>query len=173
MNGSTGIAVGMTTNIPPHNLDELIDATCAIIDNPAISIDEIINIIPGPDFPTGGMVCGRRGIESYMKTGRGIVRVRGNIVIEPLGSDREQIIITELPYNVNRANLVTRIAELVREKILDGISDLRDESDEKTRVVIELKRGEVPRVTANKLFKHTQLENSFGVILLALDKRRP
>lgn len=173
MNGSTGIAVGMTTNIPPHNLDELIDATCAIIDNPSITIDEIIGIMPGPDFPTGGSANGRRGIESYMKTGRGIVRVRGKAVVEPMANDREQIIITELPYNVNRATLVTKIAELVREKVLDGISDLRDESDENTRVVVELKRGEVARVTLNKLYKHTQLENSFGVILLALDKRRP
>lgn len=173
MNGSTGIAVGMTTNIPPHNLDELIDATCAIIDNPSISIDEIIEILPGPDFPTGGSVYGQRGIESYMKTGRGIVRVRGKAEIEPMPNDREQILITELPYNVNRATLVTKIADLVREKVLDGISDLRDESDENTRIVVELKRGEVARVTLNKLFKHTQLENSFGVILLALDNRRP
>lgn len=173
MNGSTGIAVGMTTNIPPHNLGELIDVTCAIIDNPSISIDEIMSLMPGPDFPTGGSAYGKAGIESYMKTGRGIIRVRGKTHIEEQPSGKEQIIITELPYNVNRATLVTKVAELVSAKILDGVSDLRDESDENTRVVIELKRGEVPRVTINKLYKHTQLENSFGVILLALDQRRP
>jgi DNA gyrase subunit A len=173
MNGSTGIAVGMTTNIPPHNLDELIEVICAMIDNPSITIDEIMTLLPGPDFPTGGSAYGSGGIESYMKTGRGIVRVRGTATVEPMPNDREMIIITELPYNVNRSTLVTKIAELVREKILDGVSDLRDESDENTRVVIELKRGEVARVTINKLFKHTQLENSFGVILLALDQRRP
>jgi DNA gyrase subunit A len=173
MNGSTGIAVGMTTNIPPHNLDELIEVTCAMIDNPSITIDEIMSIMPGPDFPTGGAAYGKAGIESYMKTGRGIVRVRGKAVVEEMPSGREQILITELPYNVNRATLVTKIADLIRDKVLDGISDLRDESDENTRVVLELKRGEVPRVTINKLYKHTNLENSFGVILLALDKRRP
>ena len=173
MNGSTGIAVGMTTNIPPHNLGELIDATCAIIERPSITIDELIEILPGPDFPTGGTIGGRSGIDSYMKTGRGIVRMRGRVSMEETGQGREQIVITEIPYNVNRATLVTRIADLVSEKVLDGVSDLRDESDENTRVVIELKRGETPRVTINKLYKHTPLESSFGVILLALDKRRP
>ncbi len=173
MNGSTGIAVGMTTNIPPHNLRELIDAVCAIIDKPTISIDEIMRILPGPDFPGGGEIIGLKGIESYMKTGRGIVRTRGKAHLEEIRNGKEQIVITEIPYNVNRSTLVSKIAELVSEKTLEGVSDLRDESDENTRVVIELKRGEVPRVTLNKLFKHTQLESSFGVILLALDQRRP
>ena len=173
MNGSTGIAVGMATNIPPHNLGELIDAVCAVIDNPAIEIDEIMQILPGPDFPTGGSISGKSGIESYMKTGRGIVRMRGTIEIEELSTGRQQLVITHIPYNVNRATLVTRIADLVKEKILDGISDLRDESTEQTRIVVELKMGEIERVTINKLFKLTALESSFGVILLALDRLRP
>lgn len=173
MNGSTGIAVGMATNIPPHNLRELIDAICSLIDDPLISIDEIMTIIPGPDFPSGGSIAGRSGIKSYMNTGRGIVRMRGSMHIEDLPSGKQQIIITQIPYNVNRATLVTRIADLVREKILDGVSDLRDESTEVTRIVVELKMGEIERVTMNKLYKLTALESSFGVILLALDKLKP
>jgi len=173
MNGSTGIAVGMATNIPPHNLGELIDAICMIIDNPTISIDDLMEIIPGPDFPSGGSISGRSGIESYMRTGRGIVRMRGSMNIEDLPNGKQQIIITEIPYNVNRATLVTRIADLVKDKILDGVSDLRDESTEVTRIVVELKLGEIERVTMNKLYKLTAMESSFGVILLALDKRRP
>jgi len=173
MNGSTGIAVGMTTNIPPHNLGELIDGTCALIDNPNLDPVELAGIIKGPDFPTGGSILGMEGVESYMRTGRGIVRMRGTIHTEELKQGKEQLVITELPYNVNRANLVTRIAELVQNKVIEGISDLRDESDENTRIVIELKRGEIPRVVVNKLFKHTPLESSFGVILLALVDRRP
>ena len=173
MNGSTGIAVGMATNIPPHNLGELIDAVCALIDNPSVTIDEIMEILPGPDFPTGGSIAGRSGINSYMHTGRGIVRMRGSMLIEDLPSGKQQIVITEIPYNANRATLVTRIADLVKEKILDGVSDLRDESTETTRIVVELKMGEIERVTMNKLYKMTALESSFGVILLALDKRRP
>jgi len=173
MNGSTGIAVGMTTNIPPHNLGELIDATCEIIDNPSISIDEIIKIIPGPDFPVGGLVVGRAGIESYLRTGRGIVRTRGVAVCEELKNGKEQIVITEIPYNVNRATLIETIARLVSEKVITQISDIRNESDENTRIVIELKRGESPRVVLNLLYKHTSLQSSFGVILLALDKGRP
>jgi len=173
INGSTGIAVGMTTNIPPHNLSEVIDATCAIIDNPNISLDELIEIIPGPDFPTGGTVGGKQEIEKYLKTGRGILRTRGTCEVEELPNDKAQIIITETPYNVNRATLVTKIAYLVNQKEIEGVSDLRDESDENTRIVVELKRGEIPRVIINQLYKMTQLESSFGVILLALDKRRP
>jgi len=174
MNGSTGIAVGMTTNIPPHNLGELIDAAIAIIENPNIEIDEILKMMPGPDFPTGGVISGRDGIEKYMRTGRGIVRIRGVALVEEMSkSEKEQIILTEIPYNVNRATLVTRIAELVHEKVITEISDLRDESDENTRIVLEMKRGESPRVVINKLYKHTAFESSFGVILLALDKRRP
>ncbi|MBN2233864.1 MAG: DNA gyrase subunit A [Opitutales bacterium] len=173
MNGSTGIAVGMATNIPPHNLDELIDALCAMIDNPAISVDELIHIIPGPDFPTGGTIAGKSGIIEYMKTGRGIIRVKGTLDVEEHTPGRERIIITEIPYNVNRATLIQKIAALVQDKILEGVSDLRDESDENTRIVIELKKGVIPRVVINKLYKLTPLESSFGVILLALDKRRP
>ena len=172
MNGSTGIAVGMTTNIPPHNLNELVDGAIAIIDNPKIELDELIKIIPGPDFPGGGFVHGKAGIESYLKTGRGIVRTRG--VAEVVESNsKEEIIISAIPYNVNRASLVIRIAELIKDKAIDGISDLRDESTETTRIVIELKRGAIPRVIINQLYKSTPLESSFGVILLALDNRRP
>ena len=172
MNGSTGIAVGMTTNIPPHNLSEIIDAACAIIDDPNISLDELIEIIPGPDFPGGGYVHGKSGIDSYLRTGRGIVRTRG--VAEAFENNgKEQIIISAIPYNVNRASLVVRIAELISDKAIDGISDLRDESTEITRIVIDLKRGAIPRVIINQLYKSTPLESSFGVILLALDNRRP
>ncbi len=173
MNGSTGIAVGMATNIPPHNLDELITATFAVIDRPGISVDEVVAMIPGPDFPTGGVIAGREGIISYLKTGKGIVRIRGKAHTEELKGGGEQIVITEIPYNVNRASLVTRIAELVSDKLIDGIRDLRDESDENTRIVIELKRGEQAKVVINQLFQKTALESSFGVILLALDKKRP
>lgn len=173
MNGSTGIAVGMTTNIPPHNLSELIDAVCAVIDNPTLSIDELMQLLPGPDFPTGGAVVGREGIEKYMRTGRGIIRVRATLHTETLKNGKESLIITEVPYNTNRAALVSRIGELITSKHLEEVSELRDESDENTRVVLELKRGEIPRVVINKLYKNTPLENSFGVILLALDKRRP
>jgi DNA gyrase subunit A len=173
MNGSTGIAVGMTTNIPPHNLDEIMDATCAIIDRPGISVDELCGIVQGPDFPTGGVISGREGILSYLKTGKGIVRIRGKAHTEELKGGMEQIVITEIPYNVNRATLVTRIAELVSEKEIDGIRDLRDESDENTRIVIELKRGEQAKVVINQLFQKTALESSFGVTLLALDQKRP
>jgi DNA gyrase subunit A len=173
MNGSTGIAVGMTTNIPPHNLSEIIDATCVVIDRPNIPVEELVTYIPGPDFPTGGYINGRAGIKSYLTTGKGIVRMRGKAHTEELKGGGEQIVITEIPYNVNRASLVTRIAELVREKELDGIRDLRDESDENTRIVIELKRGEQAQVIINQLYQKTALESSFGVILLALDKKRP
>jgi len=173
LNGSTGIAVGMATNIPPHNLGEIIDATCAIIDRPSIAMDELVTIVRGPDFPTGGVIAGREGIDSYLRTGRGIVRIRGLAHTEELKGGMEQIVITEIPYNVNRSNLVSRIAELVGEKQLEGIRDLRDESDENTRIVIELKRGEQSRVVINQLFQKTALESSFGVNLLALDKKRP
>jgi DNA gyrase subunit A len=163
----------MTTNIPPHNLDEIIDATFAIIDNPRISVDDLCDIVRGPDYPTGGIISGRDGILSYLKTGKGIVRTRGKAHTEELKGGMEQIVITEIPYNVNRNTLVTRIAELVGEKELDGIRDLRDESDENTRIVIELKRGEQAKVVINQLFQKTALESSFGVTLLALDKKRP
>ncbi len=172
MNGSTGIAVGMTTNIPPHNLSEIIDGACALIDNPNISLDDLIEIIPGPDFPGGGFVHGKAGIDSYLRTGRGIVRTRG--IAETVESKgKELIIISAIPYNVNRASLVIRIAELISDKAIDGIADLRDESTEITRIVIDLKRGAIPRVIINQLYKLTPLESSFGVIMLALDNRRP
>jgi len=173
MNGSTGIAVGMTTNIPPHNLGELIDAICAIIENPRLTMDELVKMVPGPDFPTGGQISGREGIDSYLRTGRGIVRIRGKCHSEELKGGKEQVVITQIPYNVNRATLTQNIAALVHDKTLDEVSDLRDESDESTRIVLELKRGEAARVVVNKLYQHTQFETSFGVILLALDKRRP
>ncbi|MDR2628394.1 MAG: DNA gyrase subunit A [Puniceicoccales bacterium] len=173
MNGSTGIAVGMTTNVPPHNLSEIIDAACAIIDEPNINVEALCNIIHGPDFPTGGIVVGIDSIKRYLTTGRGIVRVRGVTAIETLPNGKEQIVITEIPYAINRAMLVTKIADLVNEKVLDEVSDLRDESDSRTRVVVELKRDAMASVVVNKLFKHTQLESSFGVIMLALDKLRP
>ncbi len=173
MNGSTGIAVGMTTNIPPHNLDEIMDATCAIIDRPDIPVDDLCRIVQGPDFPTGGVISGREGILSYLRTGKGIVRIRGKAHTEELKGGMEQIVITEIPYNVNRATLVTRIAELVSEKEIDGIRDLRDESDENTRIVIELKRGEQAKVVINQLFQKTAPESAFGVTPLAPDQKRP
>ena len=160
MNGSTGIAVGMTTNIPPHNLGELIDGICMLIDNPSTPFEELQKAIKGPDFPTGGVIVGRGGIDSYMKTGRGIVKTRGVASVEELKNGKEQIVITEIPYNVNRNSLVENIAQLVADKVLTEVSDIRNESDENTRVVVELKRGESPRVVLNKLFKHTQLESS-------------
>jgi DNA gyrase subunit A len=173
MNGSTGIAVGMATNIPPHNLDELIAAICAIIERPDITLEEVCGFIQGPDFPTGGFIVGTAGIDSYLRTGRGIVRMRGRAHTEEMKAGGEQIIITEIPYNVNRANLVLKIAELVSDKTIEGIRDLRDESDENTRIVIELKRGEQAEPILNQLYKRTALESSFGVNLLALDQKRP
>jgi DNA gyrase subunit A len=174
MNGSTGIAVGMATNIPPHNLHELIAATVKVLDEPhTTTLDDLCALIQGPDFPTGGTIAGREGILSYLKTGKGIVRIRGKAHTEEMKSGGEQIVITEIPYNVNRANLVVRIAELVTQKEIEGIRDVRDESDEQTRVVIELKRGEQASPILNQLYQKTALESSFGVTLLALDKKRP
>ena len=173
LNGSTGIAVGMATNIPPHNLGELIDATCAIIERPSVSIDELVAIVRGPDFPTGGVIAGREGIDSYLRTGRGIVRIRGRAHTEELKGGMEQIVITEIPYNVNRAGLEEQIASLVQEKIITEISAMRNESDENCRLVIELKRDASPRVVINNLFKHTQLETSFSVNALAIDHGKP
>ncbi|MDR3316872.1 MAG: DNA gyrase subunit A [Puniceicoccales bacterium] len=173
LNGSTGIAVGMATNIPPHNAGEIITAAVALIDNPHLSLDDLLQIIKGPDFPTGGEITDQEGIDRYLRTGRGIVRVRGKATCEEQKNGREQVLITELPYAVNRASLVEKIAELVTEKVIDEVSEIRDESDERTRIVLELKRGESARVVINKLFRHTPLEGSFGVILLALDGKRP
>ena len=173
VNGGTGIAVGMATNIPPLNLSECIDGICAQIEDPDITLDGLMVYVKGPDFPTGCMIQGSSGIRSYFETGRGAVRVRGKAGVEELKGGREQIIVTEIPYNVNRAELVKRIAELVNEKVLTGISDVRDESDENTRVVIELKRDGNPKVILNNLYKHTALESSFAVNMLAIDHGRP
>ena len=174
VNGAGGIAVGMATNIPPHNLGEVIDACTAMIDDPAISIDDLIKIVPGPDFPTGGIILGRGGIYSAYHTGRGSVVMRGKVAFETLRKEREAIIITEIPYQVNKATMVERIAELVRDKKIDGISDLRDESDrDGYRVVIELKRDAERDVVLNQLYRFTPLQSSFGCNIVALDGGRP
>jgi DNA gyrase subunit A len=173
VNGGTGIAVGMATNIPPHNLSEVIDGICAQIDAPDIALDELMKHVKGPDFPTGCAICGVSGIKQYLETGRGSMKVRGKAGIEELKGGREQIVITEIPYNVNRATLVERIASLVNEKVLTDISAVRDESDENTRVVIELKRDGNPKIVINNLYKHTAMESSFAVIMLAIDHGRP
>ncbi len=173
VNGGTGIAVGMATNVPPHNLSEVIDGVCALIDEPDMDIEDLMKIIKGPDFPTGCEITGLKGIRDYMRTGRGSVKVRGRAAIEEIRGGKEQIIITEIPYAVNRAVLVERIAGLVNDKILGGISDVRDESDENTRVVIELKRDATPKVVLNNLYKHTALATSFGVNMLAIDHGKP
>lgn len=173
VNGGTGIAVGMATNIPPHNLSEIIDAICAQVDAPEITLDELMTYVKGPDFPTGCQICGVGGIRQYFETGRGAVKVRGRAGIEETKGGREQIVITEIPYNVNRAVLVEKIADLVNEKILPEITAVRDESDENTRVVIELKRDAIPRVVINNLYKHTAMESSFSVTMLAIDRGRP
>ena len=173
VNGGTGIAVGMATNIPPHNLGEVIDGVCAQIDDPDITIEGLMQFVKGPDFPTGCILQGTAGIKQYFETGRGQVRVRGRVGVAEVKGGREQIIITEIPYNVNRAELVKRIADLTNEKILTGISDVRDESAEDTRVVIDLKRDGNPKVIINNLYKHTALESSFSVNMLAIDHGRP
>ncbi|RYD33280.1 MAG: DNA gyrase subunit A [Verrucomicrobiaceae bacterium] len=173
VNGGTGIAVGMATNIPPHNLGEMVDGICAQIDQPDISIRELMRHIKGPDFPTGCTIYGQSGIHSYMHTGRGSVKVRGRVGIEQDDRGKDQIVITEIPYVVNRATLIKRIAELVTEKIIPEISGLRDECDENTRIVLELKRDARPQVVINNLYKHTALESSFSVNMLAIDNRRP
>ncbi len=173
VNGGTGIAVGMATNMPPHNLGEVIDGVCAQIDNPGITVKELMQHVKGPDFPTGCRVCGLEGVKEYFTAGRGSLKVRGKVGLEELKGGREQIIITEIPYNVNRALLVARIAELVNEKIITDITAVRDESDENTRVVIEIKRDALPKVVINNLYKHTALETSFAVNALAIDRGRP
>ncbi|HOC55997.1 MAG TPA: DNA gyrase subunit A [Verrucomicrobiota bacterium] len=173
VNGGTGIAVGMATNMAPHNLGEIVDGVCAQIDKPDITLKELMQYVKGPDFPTGCMVCGLEGIKEYFQTGRGSVKVRGKVGLEELKGGREQIIITEIPYNVNRAVLVERIAELVNEKVITDITGVRDESDENTRVVIEIKRDAVAKVVINNLYQHTSLETSFAVNALAIDHGRP
>src|SRR5512137_1309310 len=173
VNGGTGIAVGMATNMAPHNLAEIIDGVCAQIDKPDITLKELMQHVKGPDFPTGCMVCGLEGVKQYFETGRGSVKVRGKVGLEELKGGREQIVITEIPYNVNRAVLVERIAELVNEKVIADITGVRDESDENTRIVIESKRDAVPKVVINNLYQHTALETSFAVNALAIDHGRP
>ncbi|MGE4487969.1 MAG: DNA gyrase subunit A [Kiritimatiellales bacterium] len=175
VNGSTGIAVGMATNIPPHNLGEIIDGTIHLIENPEAEVEDLCQFIKGPDFPTAGIVHGLSGIKSMYATGRGRIRMRGKAEIEEFGSNgRERIIVTEIPYAVNKAALITKMAELVREKRLEGISDIRDESGKQgIRVVIELKKGAIGRVVLNNIYKHTQLSSTFGAIMLAIDNGRP
>ncbi len=173
VNGGTGIAVGMATNMPPHNLGEVIEGICAQIDDPAITLEGLMHHIKGPDFPTGCQICGVAGLRQYFETGRGSVKVRGKAGVEELKGNREQIVITEIPYNVNRATLVERIAQLVNDKTIPDISAIRDESDENTRVVIELKRDANPKVVINNLYKHTALETSFAVSMLAIHHGRP
>ena len=173
VNGGTGIAVGMATNIPPHNLVEVIDGICEQIDNPDITLDELMQHVKGPDFPTGCMICGVNGIRQYFETGRGSIKVRGKAGVEELKGGREQIVITQIPYGVNRATLVERIAQLVNDKVLTDISYVGDQSDENTRVVIELKRDANPKVIIANLYKHTALESSFAAMMLAIDHGRP
>jgi len=175
VNGSSGIAVGMATNIPPHNLVETINAIIALIENPDISINELMGHLPGPDFPTGGFIYGKEGIRQAYETGKGVIQLRARAIIErDRKGDRENIVITELPYQTNKARLVERIAELVQEKVIEGISNVRDESDrEGMRVVVELKRDEVADIILNQLYKHTQMQTSFGIILLAIHQNQP
>jgi DNA gyrase subunit A len=174
VNGAGGIAVGMATNIPPHNLGEVVDACIALIDDPGLSIDDLIGIVPGPDFPTGGIILGRQGIRSAYHLGRGSIVMRGKVEIETLRGDREAIVITEIPYQVNKANMVERIGELWREKKVEGISALRDESDrEGYRVVIEIKRDAMADVVLNQLYRFTALQSTFGANVVALDGGRP
>jgi DNA gyrase subunit A len=175
VNGGTGIAVGMATNMAPHNLGEIIDGVCAQIDDPNITVKGLMKFIKGPDFPTGCMVCGLEVIKEYFTTGRGSIKVRGKVGVEQLKGGKEQIVITEIPYNVNRAVLVERVAELVNEKTagFTDITAIRDESDENTRVVVELKRDAIAKVVINNLYKQTALESSFAVNMLAIDHGRP
>jgi DNA gyrase subunit A len=175
-NGSSGIAVGMATNIPPHNLGELIAATLLLLDNPQTTIDQIMEAMPAPDFPTGGMICGFRGVKEAYHTGRGKLILRGVIHVEDqeAGGERQRLVVDEIPYNISKADLIKKIADLVNDKSISGISDIRDESDkEGMRIVLELKRGEIPDVTINQLFKFTDLQVTFGCNMLALDKGLP
>lgn len=174
VNGSAGIAVGMATNIPPHNLGEVIDALVLLIDKPDADLKEITKIIKGPDFPTAGLIIGREGIRNAYRTGRGSIKVRAKAQVETLSNGKSQIVVTEIPYQVNKARLVQSIGDLVREKKIDGIVDLRDESDRTgMRIVIELRRDVQPKVILNQLYKHTQMQENFGVIMLALVDGRP
>ncbi|HYA96811.1 MAG TPA: DNA gyrase subunit A [Methylomirabilota bacterium] len=174
VNGASGIAVGMATNIPPHNLREVVEATVLMIEKPETTLKEVMKLVPGPDFPTGGFIAGREGIEQAYKAGRGSFTMRAKAAIEQTGKDRENIVITEIPYQVNKARLIERIAELVQTKKIDGIGDVRDESDrEGMRIVVEIKRGEESQLILNNLFKHTQMQESFGMIMLAIVGGQP
>ena len=174
MNGASGIAVGMATNIPPHNLKEISNAIVAMIENPDIEIDELIKFVSGPDFPTGGIIYGRKGIADALKTGRGSIKIRSRVSVEVSKNGREAIIISEIPFQVNKANLIMRTADLVRNKVIEGIRDIRDESDrDGIRIVMDLKKDEIPDVVINQLFKHTQLQSSFAVNFLALVDGQP
>ncbi len=174
VNGASGIAVGMATNIPPHNLGEIIDATVMLIDKPDTPLKEIMKLVPGPDFPTGGYISGAEGILNAYRSGRGSLTMRAKAAIESVGKDRENIVITEIPYQVNKSRLIERIAELVQTKKIEGISDVRDESDrDGMRMVIEIKRGEEPKIILNHLYKLTQMQESFGMILLAIVNGQP
>ena len=173
INGGTGIAVGMATNIPPHNLGEVVVGICALIDDPEITVDDLLKLIKGPDFPTGCTIYGVTGIRQYFETGRGSLKVRGKAAIEEARNGREQIVITEIPFNVNRAELIKRIAGLIQEKVITDISDVRDLSDENTRIELELKRDANSKVVLNNLYRHTSMESSFAVNMLAIDHGRP
>src|SRR6201988_4438776 len=174
VNGASGIAVGMATNIPPHNLREIVDAAILLIEKPDTTLKEIMKIVPGPDFPTGAYIAGREGIEAAYRTGRGSFIMRAKAAIEESGKDRESIVITEIPYQVNKSRLIERIADLVQNKKIEGISDVRDESSrEGMRIVVEVKRGEESQLILNNLFKHTQMQESFGMILLSIVGGQP
>ncbi len=175
LNGSTGIAVGMATNIPPHNLGELVDALVALVDNPDMTVADLMKHVPGPDFPTGAYICGAEGMKQAYETGRGSITLRARISTEPVtGKDKTNVVITEIPYQLNKSRLIERIAELVNERRIEGVSDIRDESDrDGMRVVIELKRGEDPEVVTNQLFKLTPLQGTFGIIMLAIVNNQP
>ena len=174
INGSSGIAVGMATNIPPHNLKEIIDATIALVDHPATPLAKVLEMVPGPDFPTGGFILGRQGILDYYTRGRGSIRLRAKAAIEKLGKEREAIVVTEIPFQVNKARLIEHVASLVADKKLEGIADARDESDrDGMRIVFDLKRGEQAEVVLNNLYKQTQMQVNFGVIMLAIVNGQP
>jgi len=174
VNGSSGIAVGMATNIPPHNLREVVDGVVMMIDNPDVTISELMQVIKGPDFPTAGLILGREGIKQAYTTGRGVVKMRAQARVEKMASGKHRILVTEIPYQVNKARLIEKIADLVRDKVIDGITDLRDESDRNgMRIVMELRRDTNPDVVLNQLYKHTQMQESFGINMLALVDRRP
>lgn len=174
INGSAGIAVGMATNIPPHNLGEVVDGLVMLIDNPDVEIPQLMTAIKGPDFPTGAIILGTEGIKNAYNTGRGIVKIRARAEIEPMQKGKHRIVVSEIPYQVNKARLIEGIAQLVKDGVIEGITDLRDESDRRgMRVVIELKSDAVPDVVLNQLYKHTQLQTSFGIIMLALVNGHP